>query len=297
VPSRQFDSLGVGRKLRHRSAEWAEVIHHRLVDQQIAISQKQNSFLAACFPQPPDDWPNPYLASFGYSNLLATLSAIVSHEHFEIEPGLYSQILGAVAGDTEFKAGRTIGAEIAAADLARFLRCSVRCQPGGQVTPVDKVTSGEDAGHAERHPVCRSMQVVCFGPDEFLAGEVVIELSKQRFDCLAGYARHPRLITIIEEAAWIATDDERVLGLVTGDRIDDDFGWVALGRDERLRYRAVQVRVGFATRHDAEASLKEALGSLGDALPRLAADLVQVPVDVLFTMGTRRRAVQVEDKS
>ncbi len=89
----------------------------------------------------------------------------------------------------------------------------------------------------------------------------MIELSKQRFDCLAGYIRHPRILTLIEEVGWIATDDERVLGLLTRDRIDDDFGWVALGRDERMRYRAVEVRASL-TRRVAEASLREALASL-----------------------------------
>lgn len=38
---------------------------------------------------------------FGYSNLLGTLSAIVSHEHFNIHPDLYPRILDALAGDTE----------------------------------------------------------------------------------------------------------------------------------------------------------------------------------------------------
>ena len=38
---------------------------------------------------------------YGYSNLLGTLSAVVSHEHFEIDLGLYPRILEALAGDTE----------------------------------------------------------------------------------------------------------------------------------------------------------------------------------------------------
>lgn len=37
----------------------------------------------------------------GYSNLLGTLSAIVSHEHFDIPADLLAQILAALAGDTE----------------------------------------------------------------------------------------------------------------------------------------------------------------------------------------------------
>jgi hypothetical protein len=38
---------------------------------------------------------------YGYSNLLGTLSAVVSHEHFEIDPGIYSGILEVIAGHTE----------------------------------------------------------------------------------------------------------------------------------------------------------------------------------------------------
>ncbi|MGA8270832.1 MAG: hypothetical protein WB919_04680 [Candidatus Sulfotelmatobacter sp.] len=37
----------------------------------------------------------------GYSNLLATLSALISHEHFEIGPTLYPQLQKVLAGDTE----------------------------------------------------------------------------------------------------------------------------------------------------------------------------------------------------
>jgi hypothetical protein len=38
---------------------------------------------------------------YGYSNLLATLSAVISHEHFAIEPSLYPQILHELEGDQE----------------------------------------------------------------------------------------------------------------------------------------------------------------------------------------------------
>ncbi len=37
----------------------------------------------------------------GYSNLLGTLSAVISHEHFAIEPSLYPQILHTLEGDKE----------------------------------------------------------------------------------------------------------------------------------------------------------------------------------------------------
>jgi hypothetical protein len=38
---------------------------------------------------------------YGYSNLLGTLSAVVSHEHSDLDPSLYPQILKALDGDTE----------------------------------------------------------------------------------------------------------------------------------------------------------------------------------------------------
>lgn len=86
-----------------------------------------------------------------------------------------------------------------------------------------------------------------------------MELSKRRFDCLAGYSRNPDLVLSIEELAWFSTNDERVIGLVARDIIDGDFSWVALGKDERLRYRAIDVRINFPTRAQAIASLTEAL--------------------------------------
>ncbi len=46
-----------------------------------------------------------YLAGdkvYGYSNLLGTLSAVISHEHFEIEPNLYPQIIQELEGDQEY---------------------------------------------------------------------------------------------------------------------------------------------------------------------------------------------------
>ncbi|WP_297494696.1 hypothetical protein [Acidocella sp.] len=69
----------------------------------------------------------------------------------------------------------------------------------------------------------------------------ICSLSKRRFDALAGYTRQPFILLFTEEIEWHATTDERVLGIVTQDRIDDDFGWVALGRDKQLRFRAVAV--------------------------------------------------------
>ncbi|MCW5692306.1 MAG: hypothetical protein KIT48_08075 [Pseudolabrys sp.] len=72
-------------------------------------------------------------------------------------------------------------------------------------------------------------------------------LSKVRFDALAGYARSPNIVLIIEELEWYSTADERILGILTLDRIDHDWGWVIFGRDERFQFRAVDVNVSYPT--------------------------------------------------
>lgn len=79
---------------------------------------------------------------------------------------------------------------------------------------------------------------------------VVMELkalSRRRFEALAGYTRKPEIILYVEEIEWYATADERLIGMLVRDRIDDDFGWVILGRDERLRFRAIDVNSSLPT--------------------------------------------------
>lgn len=87
------------------------------------------------------------------------------------------------------------------------------------------------------------------------------ELSEQRFEALAGYTRRPELITLIQESAWFSDDDERLIGVVTWDRIDHDFGWVLLGRDRRLRFRAIGVETSLAGSAHARASLEAAMAA------------------------------------
>jgi ribosomal protein L30 len=69
----------------------------------------------------------------------------------------------------------------------------------------------------------------------------VSELSRRRFEALAGYARDPITILFLEEISWHATSGERLIGMLVRDRADQDYGWIILGRDERLRFRAIDV--------------------------------------------------------
>ena len=87
------------------------------------------------------------------------------------------------------------------------------------------------------------------------------ELSEQRFEALAGYTRRPDLVALLQEAAWFATADERLIGVVTWDRIDRDYGWVLLGRDRRLRFRGIAVEASLASFAQARASLDTAMAA------------------------------------
>lgn len=68
---------------------------------------------------------------------------------------------------------------------------------------------------------------------------MLVGLHRRRFDALAAYTRNPTILMFIEEVDWYATADERLLGVITRDRQDGDFGWVVLARDDRRRYVGV----------------------------------------------------------
>lgn len=90
----------------------------------------------------------------------------------------------------------------------------------------------------------------------------VLPLTPIRFNALAGYTREPRLIRIVQELEWWTTDDERVIGVLVQDRYDHDFGWIALGRDERLQFRAVEVESSLPSIDIARSALTKAMASL-----------------------------------
>ena len=50
-----LDGLGAGAELGHRCAKGAEVVDHGLIDQDIAIGEIEDAFLAPGLPQTPDD--------------------------------------------------------------------------------------------------------------------------------------------------------------------------------------------------------------------------------------------------
>jgi hypothetical protein len=68
------------------------------------------------------------------------------------------------------------------------------------------------------------------------------KISKARFDALA-FSRRPTTKFFVDEKEWYADQDENVLGVVTWDKLDHDWGYVVLGRDERSLFCAIEVDV------------------------------------------------------
>lgn len=90
-------------------------------------------------------------------------------------------------------------------------------------------------------------------------------LDPRRFEALAGYARQPEITLISNELAWYACKDERVLGMVLLDLIDNDYSWVVFGRDELQRYRAINVNTSIANFDEANDKLFRAMASAVEA--------------------------------
>jgi hypothetical protein len=85
------------------------------------------------------------------------------------------------------------------------------------------------------------------------------EISRIRFNALAGYARHPRTVLTAEELGYYEHADERVLGIVVRDRADNDFAGMVLARDELKQYRWTSMTEWAPTARHARALLRPAL--------------------------------------
>ena len=60
-----------------------------------------------------------------------------------------------------------------------------------------------------------------------------------------------------EEVEWFSDLLRRVLGTVVRDRIDDDWSYVVLGRDEHGIFRAIDFKVSLPTQETAAEQLGE----------------------------------------
>jgi len=63
----------------------------------------------------------------------------------------------------------------------------------------------------------------------------------------------------MQEVAWYADDNERVLGILQFYPDDEDWAFTVLGRDERGMFRAIDLGVSIATRVEAVKQLEQCL--------------------------------------
>lgn len=77
------------------------------------------------------------------------------------------------------------------------------------------------------------------------------DISRVRFDALAGYCRQPRALVDAEEVRWLQAANEAMLVVVIRDRTDGDFSAMVLARDFKERYRWVEMTDFLPTVEDA----------------------------------------------
>ncbi len=85
-------------------------------------------------------------------------------------------------------------------------------------------------------------------------------LTRERYDAYVGWTKAPIADFVATETEAFSSMDEALIGVVLLDHSDEDFGFVVLGRDERKRFRAIDVAATFARSHqEARLALFEAM--------------------------------------
>jgi hypothetical protein len=85
------------------------------------------------------------------------------------------------------------------------------------------------------------------------------EISKQLFDSYVLLSRSPNIHFLSKELQWYANSNETILGVVSIDKIDNDYSAVMLGRDEIGRFRAFNLQTSFVRNEDAILWLKNTI--------------------------------------
>ncbi len=85
---------------------------------------------------------------------------------------------------------------------------------------------------------------------------MLTRMNRYRFEALAVWARSTMARIMYSECSHWSTSDERLIGMVTYDHTDYDYGYIVLARDRLGRYRAVHNNVSFFSRREAENVLK-----------------------------------------
>jgi len=81
-------------------------------------------------------------------------------------------------------------------------------------------------------------------------------ITSARFEALC-FFRNPELKLYAEEREWYSDETENVLGVVLFDKIDFDWNFVILGRDEMERFCAIDQDINFPSADDARKAVHE----------------------------------------
>jgi hypothetical protein len=86
----------------------------------------------------------------------------------------------------------------------------------------------------------------------------ILEITREEFEQFHP-SRDPRMAALAEEVRWFRDEHKIVLGVLLLDKIDNDWSYVVLGRDEQRKYRGIVFDASIQTRAEAETRL---LGSM-----------------------------------
>ncbi len=90
----------------------------------------------------------------------------------------------------------------------------------------------------------------------------VAPISAERYNAYVAWTRSPIIASIGDEVEFYANSAETLIGVLILDLTDRDYGYVILGRDEKGRFRAVDVKASM-TRATARKELFSSIASLG----------------------------------
>ncbi|SHK05390.1 hypothetical protein SAMN05444159_2290 [Bradyrhizobium lablabi] len=115
-------------------------------------------------------------------------------------------------------------------------------------------------------------------------------LTAARFDIYAMGTRLSFSRMISEELTYWSDADERLLGMVFRDLVDDDYGWILLARDRIGRFRCIDVQASLRNESYATRGIRERIATALED-PNLAelgfqADEPNEPFDLLYVPST-----------
>jgi hypothetical protein len=115
------------------------------------------------------------------------------------------------------------------------------------------------------------------------------QITRKRFDIIAGYARNPNIAKLAREIGWFEVDSPHLVGIVVIDT-DGEFSGIVLAPDFSGRFRWVDQTHFLPTRAHAESELEQHLASVGRDYDRIRKQGDEpAPMDFFTPLGPAER--------